>query len=77
MAKKSGKRTSTLLLPPNPFDRLNFDALSDRLYDRAMRLITRISRDLHPDSLRDQVWTLSPLFRLDLGVHVGDAELGF
>jgi hypothetical protein len=76
MAMKSGKRTSTLLLPPIPFDRLNFDALSNRLDDRVMRCITRISRNLHPNSLREHVWSLSTLLRLDLGVYVGDAELG-
>jgi hypothetical protein len=40
-----------------------------------MRDITRISRDLHPDSLREQAWSLSTLLRLDLGVYVEGAEL--
>jgi hypothetical protein len=75
MAMKSGKRKSTLLFPPIPFDRLNFDALSDRLDDRAMRRIPWISGELHPDSLREQIWSLSTSLRLDLGVYVGDAEL--
>jgi hypothetical protein len=54
MAKKSGKRIFTPLLPPIPFGHLNFDALSDRLDDRAIRSMTRISRDLYPDSLPEQ-----------------------
>jgi hypothetical protein len=75
MAKKSEKKTSTLFLLPIPFGRLNFDALSDRLNDLAMRRIARISRDLHPDTLGEKVWPLSTLLRLNLGVSVGDTEL--
>jgi hypothetical protein len=74
-AKKSGKRTSTLMLHPFPFHPLNFNALSDRLDYRSMKRILLISRDLNPDSLREQVWSLSTLLLLDLGIYVGDAEL--
>jgi hypothetical protein len=75
MAKKFGKRTSTLLLPPIPFDCLNFGTLSDRLDTRAIRHIAPISRNLRSDRLSEQVWFLLTLLRLDLGVYVRDAEL--
>jgi hypothetical protein len=54
IAEKSGERTSAVPLPQIHFDHLNFDAFFDRLDDRAMSRITRISRNRDPDNLREQ-----------------------
>jgi hypothetical protein len=57
------------------FEDLAFGALSDRLHDPTMPSILRSASDPYADSLRKEVWALSSLLHLDIGVYVADAEL--
>jgi hypothetical protein len=70
MAKKSAEKASILLLPLTPFENLVFDMLC-----QSTRCVSRILRDLGPDSLLKQGWALSTLLHFNLAVSIADTEL--